>query len=249
MKLTPKRSLIQTHSSHASGSGVHEGTGVIPGVPDAPTYQSDDEEIPWKSSDEEDDDDEANSGKDKDDDDQDDDDNADYDDDSDRTDSDNNGDKFVHPKFTTHDDEGEKMNKEATNAGGEDTDLHKEVNVNLEGRDVEMTDAQQTNVQTTQVIEDTHVIITLVNPEVQQQSSYVSSGFVSNMLNPNPDLGIDSIFNVNTKATSLVDHLVTTLAEPPILSATTLPPPPTLFISNLQQTPVPTPAIFSSSSL
>ncbi|GKG57165.1 hypothetical protein Tco_0584591, partial [Tanacetum coccineum] len=57
MKLTTKQSLIETHISHASGLGAHEGTGVIPGVPDAPTYQSDDEEISWKSSDEEDDDD------------------------------------------------------------------------------------------------------------------------------------------------------------------------------------------------
>ncbi|GJR15712.1 hypothetical protein Tco_0798364 [Tanacetum coccineum] len=38
------------------------------------------------------------------------------------------------------------------------------------------------------VTEDTHVIITaLINPEGQQQSSSVSSGFVSNMLNPSPD--------------------------------------------------------------
>ncbi|GKG33521.1 hypothetical protein Tco_0433680, partial [Tanacetum coccineum] len=60
LKLATKRSLIQTHSSHASDSGAHEGTGVIPGVPDVPTYRSNDEEIPWKSSDEEDDEDEAN---------------------------------------------------------------------------------------------------------------------------------------------------------------------------------------------
>nr|GEZ21625.1 hypothetical protein [Tanacetum cinerariifolium] len=55
-----KQSLIQTHSSHASGSGAHEGTGVKPGVLDVPTYRSDKEEISWKSSDKEDDDDEAN---------------------------------------------------------------------------------------------------------------------------------------------------------------------------------------------
>ncbi|GJY76190.1 hypothetical protein Tco_0481306 [Tanacetum coccineum] len=42
----------------------------------------------------------------------------------------------------------------------------------------------ETNVQPTQETEDTHVIITApVNPEGQQQSSSVSSGFVSNMLN------------------------------------------------------------------
>ncbi|GJU85752.1 hypothetical protein Tco_1293298, partial [Tanacetum coccineum] len=28
------------HSSHASGSGADEGTGVSPGVPDAPDYDS-----------------------------------------------------------------------------------------------------------------------------------------------------------------------------------------------------------------
>ncbi|GJX31676.1 hypothetical protein Tco_0241531 [Tanacetum coccineum] len=105
LKLATKRSLIQTYSSHASGSGAHKGTGVIPGVPDEPTYRSDDEEIPWKSSDEEEDDDEANIGKDEDANDQDDDDNSDHDDDSKQTDSDNDGDEFVHPKFTTHDDE------------------------------------------------------------------------------------------------------------------------------------------------
>ncbi|GJZ63853.1 hypothetical protein Tco_0620274 [Tanacetum coccineum] len=45
MKLATKRSLIQTHSSHASGSGADEGTGSKPGVPDVPTYGSDDEQI------------------------------------------------------------------------------------------------------------------------------------------------------------------------------------------------------------
>ncbi|GJS21961.1 hypothetical protein Tco_0450593 [Tanacetum coccineum] len=277
LKLATKRSLIQTHISHASGSGAHEGTGVSPGVPDAPTYRSDDEEIPWKSSDE-DDDDEVNVSEHED------------DDDDERTDSDNDGDEFVHPKFTTHDDEarqeakvnkedsfdprvrtpsraestddednddetqganveGKEMDEDATNIEGEGNELYRDVNVNLEGRDAEITDAHQTIAQTTQVIEDTHVIITPVNPEGQQHSSFVSSGFVSNMLNPNLDLGIDSIFNVNTEATSLVDVPVTTLVELPILSAITLPPPPTPFILNLQQTPVPSPAIFPISSI
>nr|GEV77226.1 hypothetical protein [Tanacetum cinerariifolium] len=51
MKLAIKRSLQQTHISEASGSGVDEGAGIIPGVPDVPTDESD-EEISWKSSDE-----------------------------------------------------------------------------------------------------------------------------------------------------------------------------------------------------
>ncbi|GJR38964.1 hypothetical protein Tco_1214648 [Tanacetum coccineum] len=42
---------------------------------------------------------------------------------------------------------------------------------------------------------------------------------------------------------------VTTIAEPPLLSATILPPPPTPLITHLQQTPVPTPATVPRSSL
>ncbi|GJS17646.1 hypothetical protein Tco_0412118 [Tanacetum coccineum] len=91
------------------------------------------------------------------------------------------------------DDEEEELDKEETNDEDKANELYRDVNVNLEGRDIEMKDAQQTNVQTTQVIEDTHVIITPVNPEGQQQSSSVSFSFVSNMLNPNLDTAVSSI--------------------------------------------------------
>ncbi|GKA27137.1 hypothetical protein Tco_0713305 [Tanacetum coccineum] len=67
--------------------GVHEGTGVSPRVLDVPTYRSDDEQLSWKSSDEENDDDEANVGKDED------------DDDDERTKSENDGEYFVHLSF------------------------------------------------------------------------------------------------------------------------------------------------------
>ncbi|GKD91341.1 hypothetical protein Tco_1366848, partial [Tanacetum coccineum] len=143
--------------------------------------------------------------------------------------------------------EEEEMDEEATHEEDEANELYRDVNVNLEGRDTAMTDAPRTIVQTTQVIEDTHVIITPVNPESQQQSSSVSFGFVSNMLNPSPDTGIDTIFTPNTEATSLVDVPVTTIAEPPLLSTTTLPPTP--LITHLQQTPVPTPVTVLRSSL
>ncbi|GKF40600.1 hypothetical protein Tco_0123942, partial [Tanacetum coccineum] len=81
MKLAIERSKTQLHSSQPSSSGVHEGTGVTPGVPNVPTYGSDDEQISWKSSDEEDDNDESNIGKDEDDDDQEDNDDQDNDND------------------------------------------------------------------------------------------------------------------------------------------------------------------------
>ncbi|GKA45705.1 hypothetical protein Tco_0738501 [Tanacetum coccineum] len=278
MKLAIKRSKTQLHISQPSGSGVHEGTGVTPGVPDVPTYESNDEKISWKSSEEEDNDEENVSEHEDDDDDE-------------LTESDDDGDDFVHPKFSTHDGEakqdeevneedifdprvqtpshvesiddedsddviqdanvkGDMINEEETYEEVEANVLYRDVNINLEGRDTMMTDSSLPNVQATQETEDTHVILTaLINPEGQQQSSSVSSGFVSNMLNPRPDTGIDSIFNLNTEATSLVDVSVTTIAEPPLVFATTLPPPPTSLIIHMQQTPFPKPTIVPSSSL
>ncbi|GKA76417.1 hypothetical protein Tco_0782878 [Tanacetum coccineum] len=69
------------------------------------------------------------------------------------------------------------------------------------------------------------------------------------MLNPSPDKGIDSIFNLNTVSTSLVDVLVTTIAETPLSSETLLPPPTIPLITHLQQTSVPIPITVPSSSL
>ncbi|GJZ87674.1 hypothetical protein Tco_0659284 [Tanacetum coccineum] len=121
--------------------------------------------------------------------------------------------------------EEEELDEEQTNEEEEANELYKGMNVNLEGRDTEMTDAPQTNIQSTQVTEDTYVIIAVATPEGQQCSS-VSLGFISNMLNPNPNIGIDTILNLNTESTTLVDVLVTSNAEMPPSSATTTPPPP-----------------------
>ncbi|GKG14151.1 hypothetical protein Tco_0353751, partial [Tanacetum coccineum] len=49
LKIITKRSRKDTHSSHASRSGAYEGTGVSPGVPDAPDYDSNDD-ISWRLS-------------------------------------------------------------------------------------------------------------------------------------------------------------------------------------------------------
>nr|GEV57229.1 hypothetical protein [Tanacetum cinerariifolium] len=218
-------------------SGADEGTGLIPGVPDVPTYESD-EEISWKSSDEDDDD-------------QDDEDDV-------QTDSDNDGDDFVHPKFFTHneeakdeesfdpivqtpshvensDDEGNDDASHGMNVGGDEgpdtkddnNELYGDLNINLEGRDVQMTD-----VHTTQVLEDTHVTLTPVNPDGQQQSSSVLSQFVSNMLNPSPDTGIESLF----ESTPRMDVPVMTTVKSFLLAAPTLPPASIPIISQVQQT-------------
>nr|GFD14184.1 hypothetical protein [Tanacetum cinerariifolium]GFD14305.1 hypothetical protein [Tanacetum cinerariifolium] len=61
-------------------------------------------------------------------------------------------------------------------------DLYRDVNIN-QGR----------GLQITQSVEDTHVILTPVNPDDPQESSSMSS-FVSSMLNPLSDEGVESIF-------------------------------------------------------
>ncbi|GKD81921.1 hypothetical protein Tco_1348760 [Tanacetum coccineum] len=147
MKLAIERSKTQLHISQPSGSGAHEGTGVTPRVPDVPNYESDDEQISWKLSKEEDDDEENVSEHDDDNDDE-------------RTESDNDGDDFVHPKFSTHDDEAMQDEEDEANV------LYEDVNINLEGRGTVMTEDPLPNVQATQETEDTHVILTaLINPE------------------------------------------------------------------------------------
>nr|GEZ12484.1 hypothetical protein [Tanacetum cinerariifolium] len=132
-------------------------------------------------------------------------------------DTDNDSDDFVHPKLSIYDEEAKEEesfdpivqtpkisddegNDDASlslNVGGEegqdteddDEELYRDVNINQEGRDVEMTD-----VHTTQEFEDTHVTLTMVNPDGQQQSSSVSFQFVTSMLNPSPNAGVDSLF-------------------------------------------------------
>ncbi|GKE57861.1 hypothetical protein Tco_1497046, partial [Tanacetum coccineum] len=236
LKLTTKRSLTQTHISQPSGSGVHEGTGVKPGVPDVPTYRSDDEEeIPWKSSDEDDNDDNED----------DDDDQGVSDDDQERHNEKDKDEESFDPRVqipSHYEPSNDEANDDLAQSGyAEEEEVNVEqtfeANINLEGGDAEMIDAPKT----TQVIEDIHVTLTPINPEGQQQSSFVSSGFISNMLNPNPDIGIDSVLNVGT--TSLVDVPVTSQAT------TTLPQPSNPLIPPVQQTPTPTLATTSSSSL
>ncbi|GJY17250.1 hypothetical protein Tco_0388741 [Tanacetum coccineum] len=98
-------------------------------------------------------------------------------------------------------------------------------------------------------IEQLLVTLTPVNPDGQQQSSSVSSGFVSNMLNPNQDTGVDAIFGQHAEATSLIDIHVTAIAEPSFFAPINRPPTPNPLFIQLQQPPILTPATTPSSSL
>ncbi|GKC80422.1 hypothetical protein Tco_1131196 [Tanacetum coccineum] len=252
-KAAKKKQPVET----SMDKGTDKGTGDIPGVPDVPTYGSDVEQISWKSS-EEDDEDEVNVNEKDDDNDNNDDDDADNQDDE-------NPDKEIKmmmmmmnklimimmvmtlftPSFQLmmmkqgkkNDDkdddeevqgvniEDETTNEAANNEEDEGNELYRDLNVNLEGSKIVMTDAPLPNVQATRETKDTHVILTApINPE-----------------------GIDSIFN--TEATPLVDVPVINIAEPPIVFATTLPPPPIPLITHMQQTLFPIPTTAPSTSL
>nr|GEY87828.1 hypothetical protein [Tanacetum cinerariifolium] len=181
IKLATKRSLHQTRISQANGSGIDKGTGIIPGVPDVPVEESD-EETSWKSSDEDDDDDVGKGSDDQD------------DDDDDDQDTDEEG----------NDDENLGLNvgsEEGQDAEDDEDELYKDVNINLEGR----------------------------------VSLSVSSQFVTSMLNPTPDAGIDSLF----ETTSQMDVSASTTVVTLTLSAPTLTPSTIPTISIVPQAPTP----------
>nr|GFA47110.1 hypothetical protein [Tanacetum cinerariifolium] len=102
-------------------------------------------------------------------------------------------------------------------------------------RDVDIN--QGRGLQVSQDIEDSHVTITPVNPDGQKESSSVSS-FVTNMLNPISDAGVESIF---TTASSPIAPLQTSI---PIMTPSTIatittssdaPIPPTTILSAVLQ--------------
>nr|GEU93249.1 hypothetical protein [Tanacetum cinerariifolium] len=173
---------------------------------------------PKKSSDKDDDDDVQQSKHDEDIDDQSDDESYDDqeddddqdDEDDDQTDSDNDGNDDASHSMNVGGDEG-------PDAEDDDNELYRDLNINLEGRDVQMTD-----VHTTQVLKDTHVTLTSVNPD-----------------------GIESLF----ESTPRLDVPVTTTVKPLLLTAPTLPPPSIPIILHVQQAPAPSPATAPSTSL
>nr|GEV94682.1 copia protein [Tanacetum cinerariifolium] len=171
--------------------------------------------------------------------------------------SDEEGEEFIHPKLSIHDEEETKdeesfdpITKMPENSDDEDNDdenlglnvgreeghdaeddedeLYRDVNINLEGRVVQMAD-----VHTTQEFEGTHVTLTLVNPDGQQQSSSVSSQFVTSMLNLTTNARIDSLF----ETTSQMDVQVPTTMASLTLSAPTLTPSTIATISTVPQAP------------
>ncbi|GKC87639.1 hypothetical protein Tco_1148288 [Tanacetum coccineum] len=229
MKLETRRSKKEFYSSHASGLG--DGVDIQSKVPNEQQHTisgtnkgaEDDEENDEHDS--EDDNDEHESKNDNDDEDD------DQENVSGEPESDDDGDDFVHPNLSTYkadnQEEEKKMKKQMMMMKYEE--MYGDLNLNLDRRDTEMT-----NAQINQEKEEVHVTLTTELPVVQQQSSYVSSDLVSKFINPTPDAGIDSILNPNVQSDIPVNVSVSVTTETP--SDTTIPQTPIPIIQPQQQT-------------
>ncbi|GKD86954.1 hypothetical protein Tco_1358108, partial [Tanacetum coccineum] len=207
IKLATKRSKTQFHRSHASGLGdgvdtqskvpdkqqqkdigIDEGAGDKPEVPDVPKYNSESDEESWTFSQDEEDADEE----------EDVDEEIDMNDDSDEYEFDNDGDDLTHPNLSTYkaDDEEEEQEKQMIKKYDED-DLYRDVNINLERSDAEMTDAEA-NKDT----EDAHVQaqVSKIMPKIKK---YVTESLGAEVL----------VRSTNQPQTSYAKNLYNTLVE------------------------------------
>ncbi|GKA55859.1 hypothetical protein Tco_0754931 [Tanacetum coccineum] len=243
MKLATKRSKKDFHISHASGSGA----GVRPEVLDVPKYTSESKEESWTFSQGEDDDDdeeetdmndenkETKSDNDGDnlthpnlstfkvDDQEEEEENAD--------DEEVSSDQRVStpPDYELIEEEenqeGDDNVMEGEQEEEEEEELYGDLNLNLERRDAEMTEAQ-----TNQDAEDVHVTLTAEPLVVQQQSPSVSSNLVSKYINPSPDTV--SVATVTPSSTTKITQppipIIQTLQQTPDSTTTTPNPTTTL---------------------
>nr|GEV37831.1 ribonuclease H-like domain, reverse transcriptase, RNA-dependent DNA polymerase [Tanacetum cinerariifolium] len=244
----PKASVRRTRSSfdtsitpptaaagpRLTSSQKDEGTGSIPGVPNAPTDESE-EELSWNSIDDEGVDDERKDGDDDEEGDGDDDEN----DDGEKGNDDDDDQEVERDDDKDDEEEGNGEEDLGLNVGGEEghveeeeeDELYEDVNIN-QGR----------GIQATLDVEDLHVTLTLVNPDGQQQSSPVSSQFMTSMLNLTLDVGMESIFETTSQMdvptptseaplpmTPSTMATITTTSQAPILPTTV----PSTIIQNL----------------
>nr|GEZ68114.1 hypothetical protein [Tanacetum cinerariifolium] len=254
LKIVLRRSRHETHISQQGGSSTDEGTGSKPGVSDVPSDDSE-EEISWNSSDDEDvndqtkgRDDKEGEKNDKSDDD---------DDDQDEAEKVNNDDDDVEDISKTDEQEatesgegddehtesdGEKSKDDGNNEEdqglriSEEERIHEEEEADELYRNVDINYGM--GLQVSQDIEDSHVTLTLTHSNGQQESSSTSS-FVTNLLNPIIDPGMESIFMTGSSSVTPIPSPNSTMTPSIITTTTTasLPPiPPTPIPSDILQT-------------
>nr|GFA47394.1 hypothetical protein [Tanacetum cinerariifolium] len=101
--------------------------------------------------------------------------------------------------------------EERLNEEEEAEELYKDVNIN-----------QGKGIQATLDVKDSHVTLTLVHPDGQQESSSVSSHFVTSMLNPPSDAGMESIFVTASSSMAPLQTSTTIMTPSTIATITTI---------------------------
>nr|GEW68390.1 hypothetical protein [Tanacetum cinerariifolium] len=186
-----------THISQASGSSTDEGTGSIPGVPDAPTDESE-EELSWNSTDDEGADNEGKNGDDNEEDEGDDGEEGDGDNDDEDDDGEEEYDEAyvevtrdeesfdpILKTFKNNDDEGNGDEDISLNIGGEEGHIEEEEEDELY-RDVNIN--QGRGLQTTLEVEDSHVTLTLVNPDEANISEFTQMNQFAEAVSAIPEI-------------------------------------------------------------
>nr|GFB40010.1 hypothetical protein [Tanacetum cinerariifolium] len=129
------------------------------------------------------------------------------------------------------DDDGNGDEDLGLNVGGEEGHVEEEEEDKFY-RDVNIN--QGRGVQETLNVEDSHVTLTPVNPDGQHQSLSVSSQFVTSMLNPTLEVGMESIF----ETTSQMDVPTPTSVAPLPMTAPTMTPSTITTITTTSQAPI-----------
>ncbi|GKA92253.1 hypothetical protein Tco_0814178, partial [Tanacetum coccineum] len=161
----------------------------------------------------------------------DDDENAQDDEDDDKNDDDENAQD--HDDETTH--------KEETDEDDTfDPIVHTPSYVSSSDDEDSDNEVEGVEVERTKEMRRTKILMPILKEEM---ISSVSSSFVSNMLNPNQDTGVDAIFGQHAEATSLIDTHVTAIAEPSFSAPTNRPPTPNPLVIQLQQPPTTNPLV------
>nr|GEW87162.1 hypothetical protein [Tanacetum cinerariifolium] len=236
-----------TAAAKGKQTAKNEGTGSKLGVLDVPNDESE-EELSWNSSDDEgaddqvkdrDDDegdegDESNEGEEDADKDKDEEGESDEEDNNEETREEESFDPIPKtPEGSKDEGDGEEDQsikigeEERLNEEEEAYELYRDVNIN-QGR----------GLQVNQEVKDSYVTLTPINFDGQQESSSVSSQFVTNMLNPTSDAGMESIFATASSSVAPLPITAPTMTPSTITTITTTsqaPIPPTPILSEVLQ--------------
>nr|GEY08856.1 hypothetical protein [Tanacetum cinerariifolium] len=203
-RLTASTKGKQTAKASKAKS-ADEGTGSKPGVLDVPTDESK-EELSWNSMDDEGDDNEEET---------------------------RDAESFdpIPQTPKNSEDEGNREEDLSLNIGEEERHIEEEEEDELY-RDVNINPGR--GLQAYLEVEDSHVTLTSVNPDGQQQCSSVSSQFVTSLLNPTLDVGMESIF----ETTSQSDVSTPISVAPLPITALTMTPSTIATITKTSQAPI-----------